>query len=74
MDCFVAEFIIGPAKGGTRWLLAMTNWMAIARRLTAPLLHHLRDRLAARGGVGVAAEIPGAQRAFAERAFDRADN
>ena len=25
MDCFVAEFIIGPAEGGTRWLLAMTN-------------------------------------------------
>ena len=25
MDCFVAEFIIGPAKGGTRWLLAMTT-------------------------------------------------
>ncbi len=24
LDCFVAEFIIGPAKGGTRWLLAMT--------------------------------------------------
>ena len=24
MDCFVAEFIIGPAKGRTRWLLAMT--------------------------------------------------
>jgi hypothetical protein len=24
MDCFVAEFIIGPAEGGTRWLLAMT--------------------------------------------------
>ncbi len=24
MDCFVAEFIIGPADGGTRWLLAMT--------------------------------------------------
>jgi len=24
MDCFVAEFIIGPAQGGTRWLLAMT--------------------------------------------------
>jgi hypothetical protein len=24
MDCFVAEFIIGPAKGGTRWILAMT--------------------------------------------------
>ena len=23
-DCFVAEFIIGPAKGRTRWLLAMT--------------------------------------------------
>jgi hypothetical protein len=25
LDCFVAEFIIGPAEGGTRWLLAMTN-------------------------------------------------
>src|SRR5712671_746306 len=25
MDCFVAEFIIGPAEGGTRWLLAMTT-------------------------------------------------
>jgi hypothetical protein len=24
MDCFVAEFIIGPAYGRTRWLLAMT--------------------------------------------------
>src|SRR5258706_7678875 len=27
MDCFVAEFIIGPAEGGTRWLLAMTSNM-----------------------------------------------
>jgi hypothetical protein len=25
LDCFVAEFIIGPAKGRTRWLLAMTE-------------------------------------------------
>jgi hypothetical protein len=25
MDCFVAEFIIGPAVGRTRWLLAMTS-------------------------------------------------
>src|SRR5260370_2431314 len=25
LDCFVAEFIIGPAEGGTRWLLAMTE-------------------------------------------------
>jgi hypothetical protein len=24
-DCFVAEFIIGPAEGRTRWLLAMTT-------------------------------------------------
>src|SRR5450755_3345218 len=24
VDCFVAEFIIGPAEGRTRWLLAMT--------------------------------------------------
>ncbi len=24
VDCFVAEFIIGPAEGGTRWRLAMT--------------------------------------------------
>jgi hypothetical protein len=26
LDCFVAEFIIGPAKRRTRWLLAMTEW------------------------------------------------
>jgi len=25
MDCFVAEFIIGPAEGRTRWLFAMTG-------------------------------------------------
>ncbi|KRR13142.1 hypothetical protein CQ10_10530 [Bradyrhizobium valentinum] len=25
MDCFVAEFIIGPAEGRTRWPLAMTQ-------------------------------------------------
>jgi hypothetical protein len=25
LDCFVAEFIIGPADGRTRWLLAMTE-------------------------------------------------
>jgi hypothetical protein len=25
LDCFVAEFIIGPAKGRTRWLLATTR-------------------------------------------------
>ena len=25
VDCFVAEFIIGPAEGGTRWLVAMTG-------------------------------------------------
>ena len=25
LDCFVAEFIIGPAEGRTRWLLAMTD-------------------------------------------------
>jgi len=24
MDCFVVEFIMGLAKGETRWLLAMT--------------------------------------------------
>jgi hypothetical protein len=28
MDWFVGEFIIGPAKGGTRWLLAMTRAIA----------------------------------------------
>jgi hypothetical protein len=26
MDCFVAEFIIGPAEGRTRWLLAKMVW------------------------------------------------
>jgi hypothetical protein len=25
LDSFVTEFIIGPAKGRTRWLLAMTT-------------------------------------------------
>jgi hypothetical protein len=25
MDCFIAEFIIGPAEGRTRCLLAMTG-------------------------------------------------
>lgn len=25
LDCFVAEFIIRPADGGTGWLLAMTE-------------------------------------------------
>src|SRR6478736_6719807 len=29
MDCFVAEFIIGPADAGTRWLLAMTGMVRI---------------------------------------------
>jgi hypothetical protein len=28
MDCFVAEFIIGPAEGRTRWLLAMSLGIA----------------------------------------------
>jgi hypothetical protein len=32
MDCFVAEFIIGPAEGGTRWLLAMTAEGDLAAR------------------------------------------
>jgi hypothetical protein len=36
MDCFVAEFIIGPAKGGTRWLLAMTGKLS-THLLLAPL-------------------------------------
>jgi membrane-bound lytic murein transglycosylase B len=30
LDCFVAEFIIGPAKGRTRWLLAMTGSLVLA--------------------------------------------
>jgi hypothetical protein len=24
-DCFIAELIIGPAEGGTRWFLAMAT-------------------------------------------------
>ena len=45
MDCFVAEFIIGPAEGGTRWLLAMTgreNENSRRHFCRRPLL--LRDR------------------------------
>src|SRR5258708_12576591 len=39
MDCFVAEFIIGPAEGRTRWLLAMTVFCS--RRLAGlPEIHH----------------------------------
>jgi hypothetical protein len=30
VDRFVAEFIIGPAEGRTRWLLAMTKRTALA--------------------------------------------
>src|SRR5438552_15415643 len=41
-----------------------------AHPTVSPLLHHFRDRLAASACVGVAAEIAGAQRAFAERAPD----
>ena len=44
------------------------------RRKEHASIHHLRHRLAAGGRVGVAAEIPRAQRAFAERALDRADD
>ena len=32
LDCFVAEFIIGSAKGRTRWLLAMTAWRLLNLR------------------------------------------
>jgi hypothetical protein len=35
MDCFVAEFIIGPAEGGTRWLLAMTVFDPTPLAMTA---------------------------------------
>jgi hypothetical protein len=41
LDCFVAEFIIGPAKGRTRWLLAMTIF-------TASTIVILRSRALAR--------------------------
>jgi hypothetical protein len=36
MDCFVAEFIIGPAEGRTRWLLAMTSAASYARTAANP--------------------------------------
>src|ERR1700720_3290059 len=36
MDCFVAEFIIGPAEGGTRWLLAMTARCQYAQDALTP--------------------------------------
>src|SRR5439155_5068185 len=38
MDCFVAEFIIGPAQGGTRWLLAMTKDLSPVRERALLLL------------------------------------
>src|SRR5947208_10582709 len=40
MDCFAAEFIIGPAEGGTRWLLAMTEgarlWIVVSAVMAPP--------------------------------------
>jgi hypothetical protein len=36
VDCFVAEFVVGPAEGGTRWLLAI---MKRKRRAIARLLN-----------------------------------
>src|SRR5258707_419402 len=36
MDCFVAEFIIGPAEGRTRWLLAMTALVVPFNRIGPP--------------------------------------
>jgi hypothetical protein len=49
MDCFVAEFIIGPAEGRTRWLLAMT-FLPIEIVVTAldPAIHLLRKGLVRR--------------------------
>jgi hypothetical protein len=43
MDCFVAEFIIGPAEGRTRWLLAMTavgGCFLTAQRTKCPPVGH----------------------------------
>jgi hypothetical protein len=36
VDCFVAEFIIGPAEGRTRWLFAMTIRDNYARTAVSP--------------------------------------
>src|SRR6266853_6970505 len=48
MDCFVAEFIIGPAEGGTRWLLAMTSQAVVgcAKRSVPTTLNTRRSRVA----------------------------
>src|SRR5258708_5415686 len=35
LDCFVAEFTIGPVEGRTRWLLAMTDTTALPDLLTS---------------------------------------
>src|SRR5258705_11289159 len=48
MDCFVAEFIIEPAEGGTRWLLAMTktkrHLRGIADEAFVEIRHHCLRR------------------------------
>ena len=36
LDCFVAEPVIGPAEGGTRWLLAMTRHQIAAAQTDDP--------------------------------------
>jgi phosphoglucomutase len=42
MDCFVAEPVIGPAEGRTRWLLAMTKETSIVSCSNAQNLSTLR--------------------------------
>jgi len=44
MDCFVAEPVIGPAEGGTRWLLANDGSLAMTNNYSITL-----DRIAASG-------------------------
>src|SRR5579863_4132181 len=74
-----------PMTGSAKQSIATKRQNGLLRRFTPrndeearlerqPLLHHLRDRLAAGGRVGIAAEIAGAQGTFAERAFDGANN
>src|SRR5258705_14013428 len=63
MGCFVAEFIIGPAEGGTRWPLAM---MAVSTPISLLLLRPVIDDAPDDSGI---AEFPAqiVDRAFGVR-------
>jgi hypothetical protein len=63
LDCFVAEFIIGPAKGRTRWLLAMREKQGDCMK--QPCVYIMANRRNGTLYTGVTTNLP--KRAFEQR-------